>query len=41
LVLTPEEWIRQHFIYYLHQEKNYPLGLIGVKKMVKYNALKT
>ena len=41
LVLTPEEWVRQHFIHYLNQEKNYPLGLMGVEKMVKYNGMKT
>jgi type I site-specific restriction endonuclease len=41
LVLTAEEWVRQHFIYYLNQEKNYPLGLMGVEKMVKYNSIKT
>ena len=40
-VLTPEEWVRQHFIHYLNAEKNYPMGLMGVEKMVKYNALKT
>ena len=40
-VLTPEEWVRQHFIHYLNTEKNYPMGLMGVEKMVKYNALKT
>ena len=41
LVLTPEEWVRQHFIHYLNQEKNYPLGLMGVEKMVKYNSMQT
>ena len=40
-VLTPEEWVRQHFIHYLNNEKNYPMGLMGVEKMIKYNALKT
>ncbi len=30
--LTPEEWVRQHFIQYLVQEKKYPLGLISVEK---------
>jgi predicted type IV restriction endonuclease len=39
-VLTPEEWVRQHFIHYLNNEKNYPMGLMGVEKMIKYNALK-
>ena len=41
LVLTPEEWVRQHFIHYLNQEKNYPLGLMGVERMIKYNGMKT
>ena len=41
LVLTPEEWVRQHFIHYLNQEKNYPLGLMGMEKMVKYNGMQT
>ena len=41
LLLTPEEWVRQNFIHYLNKEKNYPLGLMGVEKMVKYNSLKT
>ena len=41
LLLTPEEWVRQNFIHYLNKEKNYPLGLMGVEKMVKYNNLKT
>jgi type I site-specific restriction endonuclease len=41
LLLTPEEWVRQHFIHYLNQEKNYPLGLMGVEKMVKYNGMQT
>ena len=41
LVLTPEEWVRQHFIHYLNKEKNYPLGLMGVEQMVKYNGMQT
>ena len=39
--LTSEEWVRQHFIHYLNNEKNYPFGLMGVEKMIKYNSLKT
>ena len=27
-VLTPEEWVRQHFIHFLNIEKKYPLGLM-------------
>ena len=41
LVLTPEEWVRQHFIHYLNSEKKYPLGLMGVEQMVKYNEQST
>ena len=40
-VLTPEEWVRQHFIYYLNKEKNYPMGLMKVEKMIKYNSMQT
>ena len=40
-VLTPEEWVRQHFIYYLNKEKNYPMGLMEVEKMIKYNSMQT
>ena len=38
--LTPEEWVRQHFIHYLNVEKKYPFGLMAVEKMVKYNTFK-
>jgi len=41
LLLTPEEWVRQNFIHYLNKEKKYPLVLMGVEQMVKYNSLKT
>ena len=39
--LTSEEWVRQHFIHYLNRDRNYPLGLMGVEKMIKYNGLRT
>lgn len=39
--LTAEEWVRQHFIYYLNNDKNYPFSLMQVEKLVKYNNLKT
>tara|TARA_S200000501_G_C20579865_1_gene636776 strand:+ start:308 stop:754 length:447 start_codon:yes stop_codon:yes gene_type:complete len=38
--LTAEEWVRQHFIHYLNSNKNYPLGLMGVERVVSYNDLK-
>ena len=41
LVLTPEEWVRQNFIHYLNKDKNYPLSLMKVEQLVKYNKMKT
>lgn len=39
--LTPEEWVRQHVINYLAVYKNYPVGLMQVEKLIKYNNLNT
>ena len=39
VVLTPEEWVRQHVIFYLTQEKKYPLSLIAVEKQLKINKM--
>jgi hypothetical protein len=39
LVLTPEEWVRQNFIQYLIQEKDYPQSLIVIEKGLKLNEL--
>lgn len=39
LVLTPEEWVRQHFIQFLIQEKNYPKSLIKLEGGIKLNKL--
>lgn len=39
VVLTPEEWVRQHFIHYLVTEKKYPPSLIGVEKKLTINNL--
>ena len=29
VALTPEEWVRQHFVHYLVTQKGYPKGLLG------------
>jgi hypothetical protein len=29
VALTPEEWVRQHFVHYLIEQKGYPKGLLG------------
>jgi hypothetical protein len=31
IVLTPEEWVRQHFVQYLIRQKNYPKALIKLE----------
>jgi type I site-specific restriction-modification system R (restriction) subunit len=40
VVLQPEEWVRQHCVQYLIQEKNYPISLINVEKVIVINGLK-
>ena len=37
--LTPEEWVRQHFINYLVAYGKYPAGLIGVEVPFRMNKL--
>jgi len=37
--LTPEEWVRQHFIAYLNQEHLFPLARIAVEKSILYAGL--
>ena len=47
VALTPEEWVRQHFVHYLIEHKNYPASLmaneveltIGSKKLRVDSAL--
>lgn len=40
IVLTPEEWVRQHVVKFLIQEKNYPISHINVEKQITLNGLK-
>lgn len=39
LTLTPEEWVRQHWIHFLIHFKGYPKGLISLEKGLKYNQI--
>jgi hypothetical protein len=39
LTLTPEEWVRQHWISFLKKELLFPKGLITLEKGLKYNQL--
>lgn len=40
IILTPEEWVRQHVVQYLLQEKKYPKSLINVEKVLHVNGLR-
>ncbi len=39
ILLTPEEWVRQHVIQFLLQDKKYPKSYINVEKLIKINDL--
>jgi hypothetical protein len=39
VALTPEEWVRQHFIQYLLQEKGFPSALVAVEKSIRLGEL--
>ncbi len=39
IILTPEEWVRQHVVHYLMKEKNYPKSWVNVEKQIKINGL--
>ena len=40
VLLTPEEWVRQHVVHFLINEKGYPKSLINVEKQLYLNNLK-
>jgi type I site-specific restriction endonuclease len=37
--LTPEEWVRQHCIAFLHQTKGIPISMLSVEKAIILNTL--
>lgn len=39
LILTPEEWVRQHLIRYLVEYREYPKSLFALEKGIQYNSL--
>jgi predicted type IV restriction endonuclease len=39
IILTPEEWVRQHVVHYLLTDKSYPKSWINVEKRIKINSL--
>lgn len=40
IILTPEEWVRQHVVQFLMKEKKYPKSLINVEKVLHVNGLR-
>ena len=40
LLLTPEEWVRQNFVQYLINIKNYPATIIAIEKEIQLGELK-
>ncbi len=40
IILTPEEWVRQHFIQYLVREKEFPLSLMKAERQIPVNGTK-
>ncbi|MDP4239186.1 MAG: type I restriction enzyme HsdR N-terminal domain-containing protein [Bacteroidota bacterium] len=38
--LTPEEWVRQHFIRFLIEEKGYPAAYLAIEKQLSMNGMK-
>ncbi len=40
VTLTPEEWVRQHFIRFLIEEKGFPSAYIAVEKQLNLNGMK-
>ena len=41
LVLTPEEWVRQHVLHWLLHHTAYPAGLISVERGIREQAYRT
>jgi hypothetical protein len=39
VLLTPEEWVRQHVVEFLLQEKKYPQSLLNAEKQIKIHDL--
>ncbi len=37
--ITPEEWVRQHFVHYLINEKGYPKSLMGNEILLHLNGM--
>jgi len=39
VTLTPEEWVRQHFVHFLKNQLHYPIGAMGNEIPIELNGL--
>ena len=39
IILTPEEWVRQHFVAFLTHNLGFPIARIAVEKSIQYGTL--
>ena len=39
VVLTPEEWVRQHLMHYMQSELDCPFSLMAVEKSLQFNGM--
>jgi hypothetical protein len=39
IIITPEEWVRQHFVQYLIKQKQYPRSLIKLEGSLKLHGM--
>ena len=39
VLLTPEEWVRQHFVRYMIEEKHFPASLTSIEMFLRINQL--
>lgn len=39
IILTPEEWVRQHVVRFLTLDKKYPVSHVNVEKIIRMNGL--
>jgi hypothetical protein len=39
VVLTPEEWVRQHVVHWLMADKEYPASIIAIEKQLQLNKI--
>ena len=40
VALTPEEWVRQHLLHFLIQERGYPASLLSIERGLEMNGLR-